>query len=194
VGKRIVIIQGHPDPSGDRFCHALADAYATGARQAGHSLDRIEVARVQFPLLHTKEDFEQGIVEPALAPAQRLIGAADHLVFIYPLWLGTLPALLKAFLEQVFRPGFAFTLTPRGGMTRKLKGKSARIVVTMGMPVLFYRWYFGAHGLKSFERSILKFCGISPIRETLFGLVESRGDKKRKRWLEQMSELGRRAV
>src|SRR5262245_50368831 len=95
VVKKIVIIQGHPDPAGNRLCHALADAYASGATEAGHTVNRIDVARVQFPLLRTKEDFDSRTVEPALAPAQRLIGAADHLVFIYPLWLGTLPALLK---------------------------------------------------------------------------------------------------
>jgi putative NADPH-quinone reductase len=189
--KNIVIIQGHPDPAGNRLCHALADAYAKGAAEAGHNVSRIAVAILDFPLLRTKEDFEKGTVPLTLAPAQHVIRAADHLVFVYPLWLGTLPALLKGFLEQIFRPGIAFTMTPKGGLVRHLKGKSARIVVTMGMPALFYRWYFGAHGLKSFERSILKWCGVSPIRETLFGLVESSSDKKRRSWLERMTALGR---
>ena len=71
--------------------------------------------------------------------------------------------LLKAFLEQALRPGFAFDESSR--MPRKLlKGRSARIVVTMGMPAFVYRWYFGAHGLRSLERNILGFCGIRPIR------------------------------
>lgn len=73
-----------------------------------------------------------------------------------------------------------------------LKGKSARIVVTMGMPAWMYRWYFGAHSLKSLERNILGFCGIGPIRETLVGLVESSGDAKHQKWLRRMRELGRR--
>jgi putative NADPH-quinone reductase len=188
--KTIVIVQGHPDPAGNHLCHALADAYAKGAADAGHRVSWIEVAKLEFPLLRSKEDFEKGSVPPGLAPAQKLIGAADHLVFVYPLWLGTLPALLKGFLEQIARPGFALVADTKGGMRPNLKGKSARIIVTMGMPALIYRWYFGAHGLKSFERSILRFCGITPVRESLFGLVESGGDEKRRKWLKEMTALG----
>jgi putative NADPH-quinone reductase len=60
----------------------------------------------------------------------------------------------------------------------------------MGMPVLFYRWYFGAHGLKSLERSILGFCGIRPIRESLFGMIDAASAAKRAGWLETMRRLG----
>jgi putative NADPH-quinone reductase len=104
-----------------------------------------------------------------------------------------MPALLKGFLEQTFRPGFAFATDARGPWSKRLKGRSARIVVTMGMPALAYRWYFGAHGLKSLERSILGFCGIRPIRASLFGRVEAADDRKRERWLARMRGHGRRA-
>ena len=104
---------------------------------------------------------------------------------------GSMPALVKAFFEQAFRPGFAVT---RGEMSLNpglLKGKSVRIVVTMGMPALVYRWFFLAHSLKSLERNILKFAGLKPIRETLIGGVESIGDGKRKAWLETLRRFGR---
>ena len=85
---------------------------------------------------------------------------------------GSMPALLKAFLEQVLRPGFAFGAAERRGMPKKLlAGKSARIVVTMGMPAFFYRLYYRAHSLKSLERNILGFVGIKPVRVTLLGNV-----------------------
>ncbi len=60
----------------------------------------------------------------------------------------------------------------------------------MGMPALAYRWYFRAHSLKSLERNILKFAGIAPIRETLFGMVENADEKRRARWLDKMRALG----
>jgi putative NADPH-quinone reductase len=102
-----------------------------------------------------------------------------------------MPALLKGFLEQVLRPGFATSKVQKGSSWEKmLQGKSARIVITMGMPALAYRWYFRAHSLKSLERNILGFCGIAPIRENLFGLVEAVSDKKRQSWLEKMKQLG----
>ncbi len=139
-----------------------------------------------------KEDWEQGKPLEAIEQAQQTILWAEHLLILYPLWLGAMPPLLKAFLEQVFRPGFAIAKTQEGKVwTKLLAGKSARIVVTMGMPALVYRWYFGAHSLKSLERNILKFCGISPVKESLIGMVESMPEKKRQRWLETMRELGR---
>ena len=140
-----------------RACRCLCAGCETG----GHAVD---VASLNFSWLQTKEAFDTGALPDALLPAQEAIGRANHLCIVCPLWHGTFPAVLKAFLEQVFRPGFAYVLGGRS-WRRRLRGKSARIVVTMGMPVLVYRWYFGAHGLKGLERSILGFCGIGPIRE-----------------------------
>lgn len=196
MARRIVIIQGHPDSAGDHLCNALADAYAKGAEAAGHEVARIEIARLDFPLLRAKQEFYEGLLPAVLQPAQEAIRAADHLVIIYPLWLGSPPALLNAFIEQVFRPGFAFDLAASapGKWTQLLKGKSARVVVTMRMPALIYRWYFGAHSLKSLERNILGFCGVAPVRESLFGMVEAASDSKRQQWLANMADLGRTAT
>lgn len=188
--RRIVVIDGHPDPDAARFCHALADAYAEGAQSAGHEVRRVALAQTDIPMLRARRDWESGAVNSALREAQESIGFADHLVIVYPLWLGSMPALLKAFFEQVFRPGFAIPAkhnTPWSGL---LKGKSARIVVTMGMPAFVYRWFFGAHSLKSLERNILRFSGIGPIRETLIGMVEAGGPERHRKWLAKLRALG----
>jgi putative NADPH-quinone reductase len=105
---RIVIIQGHPDASEPHLCHALADAYARGAEAGGHSVERIELARIGVPFLTSQKEQQQGPLSPPIHDAQVKIRRADHLVFVYPLWLGCMPALVKAFLEQVARPGFAY--------------------------------------------------------------------------------------
>ena len=102
-----------------------------------------------------------------------------------------MPAILKAFFEQVFRPGFAIRVDSPGGSWKKLlTGKSARIVVTMGMPAFLYRWYFMAHSLKSLERNILGFSGIGPIRESLVGAIESGDARRRNQWLKTLEEFG----
>lgn len=184
----ILIIQGHPDPDQRHFCHALADAYAEAAEQAGHSVRRVEVARLEFPLVRQAEDWKHGEPPPAIAGVQSEVLRAGHIVIIHPLWLGTLPALLKGFLEQVFRQSFAFGADPMKP-ERRLRGRSARIVVTMGMPAWIYRVYFMAHGLKNLERNILRFCGIKPVRSSLVGMVEG-GPARRERWLERMRRIG----
>lgn len=189
MARRIVIIQGHPDASVPHLLHALADAYAEGAVSAGHEVRRIEVASLDFPLLRSPQEFEKGAVPPSLADAQQTLRWAEHWVILFPLWHGTMPALLKGFLEQVFRPGFAMEYQAKGFPKKLLKGKSARIVVTMGMPPLLYRWYFGAYGVRGLERSILSFAGVKPIRESFYGLVAA-DEKKRARWLDDMRQLG----
>jgi putative NADPH-quinone reductase len=186
---KIAIIEGHPDSEGNHYCNALAAAYTEGAQAAGHEVRRIEVAKRAFPLLHTKEDWDKGRVPESLKEDQNTIDWAEHLVLVYPLWLGTMPAVLKGFLEQVLRPGFAFDMMPGGRWKRRLTGKSARVVVTMGMPAFVYRWFFGAHSLKSLERNILSFVGIKPVRSTVIGMVEG-NEAKRKDWLERMRRLG----
>jgi len=192
--SRIAIIHGHPDPKGGHFCNALAESYADGARRGSHDVRSIEVGQLDFPLLTNKAEYETGSVPETLRDAQADLLWADHYVIVYPLWLGSLPAKLKGFLEQVFRPEIAFEMSDSGMTWKKLlKGKSARIIVTMGMPAPFYRWYFGAHSLKNLERNILGFIGIRPIRTTLIGMIEAISDTKRTALLGKVATLGERA-
>lgn len=193
MAKRIVIIQGHPDPEGGHLCHALADAYAAGAAEAGHAVETITPARLRLPLLETKASFEAP-PPPEVASVQAVLGAANHLVFLFPLWLGGMPAALKGFLEQVFRPGFLLVDTAQGVSGQKrLAGVSARIVVPMGMPALAYRWWFGAHGVRTLESGILGLAGLRPVRTTYLGMVEAAGEAKRAGWLAEMRRLGQMA-
>lgn len=190
--KRIVIIQGHPDPEGKHFGHTLAQAYREGGEAAGHEVRLVEVAKLDFPLLRSQEDFDHGSPPDSIRTAQESIAWANHLVIFYPLWLGTLPALLKGFLEQVLRPEFAFTKTSAGMPAKKrLTGRSARVVVTMGMPASAYRWFYRAHSLKNLERNVLKFCGIAPVRSSLIGMVEGGDGRRRAKWLVKMRDLGK---
>jgi putative NADPH-quinone reductase len=195
MANKILLIQGHPDPAGGHLCHALAQAYGDAARDAGREVRTLDVAQLDFPLLRSQHAWNDEPVPPALAPAQDDIRWAEHLVFFFPLWLGGMPALLKGFLEQVARPGFALKRDAKNPLKAKmLQGRSARLVVTMGMPALVYRFYFRAHSIKALERNILGFVGIAPIDETLIGLVEAMNDKTRTSWFEKLRTLGRRGA
>lgn len=189
VARRITLIDGHPDPDPGRFVHALTDTYAAAALAAGHDVRRIAVAGLAFDLLESRKEWEEGALPPAIAEAQDDIAWAEHLVIFYPLWLGDLPARLKGFFEQVMRPGFAFAPKAKGLPEKRLKGRTAHIVVTMGMPALFYRLYFGAHSLRSLERNILGFVGIAPTERSIVGNVEGDAEHRTK-WLEAMTQFG----
>jgi putative NADPH-quinone reductase len=190
MSKHILVLEAHPDPSPERYGNALSQAYIAAARAAGHTVDVVSVTSLDFPLLRSKRDWETGEMPPALLAVQNAVLRAEHLVFFFPLWLGGMPALLKAFLEQLARPGVAFeregTLLPK---KKPWAGRSARVVVTMGMPATVYRVFFRAHSLKALERNILGFVGIAPVHETLIGSVEGTPEH-RARWLEKVRKLG----
>lgn len=193
--RRILIIQGHPDVTEDHLGHALAHAYAGAATVAGHQVRTATPAQLDFPLLRSEKEWEHGALPPALQQAQDDIAWAHHLLLFFPLWMGDMPALLKGFLEQVARPGFAFRREAGSPFGQKgLAGRSARVVVTMGMPALVYRFYFRAHSVKSLERNILGFVGISPVNETLIGQVDTLDEAGRAKWLANMARLGRTAA
>ncbi len=191
---QICLINAHPDPAPERFCFALADAYQAAAAQAGHTVSRFNAGDLEIPLLDSATAFEQ---DPpvALSPVRDALSDADHFVLIYPLWLGSLPAKAKALLEQIARGGF---LLDTGGDSskwpaQKMAGKSARVIVTMGMPSFAYRLFYGSHSLKGLEAGVLKISGFKPVRDTVLGGVEM-GAEARAKMLEKVAELGAKAA
>lgn len=193
--KLIALIQGHPDSGGRHFCHALATAYTAGAREAGRVVGLIDVGKLDFPLLRSRADFDCGAIPRDVQEAQTLLSRADHVVMIFPVWNGAMPALLKGFLEQTFRPSFTFPDATPGEplgfsayftQRKALTGKTARVVATMQMPAFVYRWYFHPHP----ERNTLSLSGLGPIRETLIGRVEATDGRQCAQWLATLRRFG----
>jgi putative NADPH-quinone reductase len=191
MGARILVIQGHPDATHHHLCHALADSYAQRALDAGYEVRRLDIASLDFPLLRSQKDFMEGAPPESLRQAQDSIVWCEHMLLVFPLWLGGAPALVQAFLEQTMRPGFAYRYREKGLPEKLMKGRPARLVVTMGMPALAYRFWFMEHGVKRITQGVLGFVGFSPVRVTYFGMIEQASDAKREDWLQRMRELGR---
>jgi putative NADPH-quinone reductase len=187
---RIMIIVGHPVP--DTYCEALGEAYRRGAESGGHEAHLFLLSRMNFDAVLREGYRREQPLEPDLVHARDVLRACDRLVFIFPLWLGDMPAILKGFLERVLQ---ADLLAVRGGEGdwKILKGKSARIIMTMGMPGWFYRLWFGAYALKLLRRNILHFTGVRPIHATIHGGIESVSDDTRREWLREMEALGHAA-
>ncbi len=180
---KVLVILGHPRP--DSFCGALAEAYAEGARTAGLTVERMDLATMAFdPSVHLPGPEDQPL-EPDLQRAQGLIRWADHLVFVYPAWWGTMPALLKGFLDRTLTPGFAFRFA--GGhptaWEKRLAGRTAHLVVTMDTPPWVYRWITRQPGHQAMRRATLGFCGIQPTFITSLGPVRTAPPERRQRWL-----------
>jgi putative NADPH-quinone reductase len=192
MSKRILVIQGHPEVNPQRLCRGLAARYEHGARSAGHTLRSIDVGTLDFPLLRSRDDFYADNVPEVIAAAQRDIEWAETVVLFFPIWLGAMPALLKGFLEQVCRPAFTFPPGSGPGKGRpRLGGRSAHLVVTMGMPSWVYRFVFGAKGVRGFASNLKVFTGIRTRRITLVGGVVDGPAAPIERWLVRLEALGR---
>lgn len=191
MSKRVLILDGHPDPNPDRLVHALAAAYQEGAAAGRHEVQAVRLADLSFPLLRSQADYEHGEPDEAIRRCQAAMDWATHIVILYPLWLGSMPAMLKALLEQTLRPGFAFSTRQLGRWPVSLQsGKSARIIVTMGMPGWVYRWFYRAHSVRSLQRNILRFIGFRRVRATLIGNVGNMSKVRARACLQDVRELG----
>lgn len=191
-GKRILMILG--TPKGNSFCHALGEAYAQGARSKGHVVRQLKLGEMSYdPVL--RDGYEQSqTLEPDLLEAQRQIHWAEHLVFVYPVWWGGIPALLKGFFDRTFLPGFAFKYRNRSQLWDKLlTGRTADLLVTMDTPPWYFRWIYGAPGHRQMTRTILGFSGIKTRRLAEFAPVRPSSEEQRQSWLRRAETLGSRA-
>lgn len=182
------------NPMRGSYSEALGKAYLRGAESGGHEAKLHLLAGMNFdPILREGYRREQPL-EPDLAAARETLLAADHIVLIFPLWCGDMPALMKGFIERSLQPDLLKIQKSGNSADWKIfTGKSARVIMTMGMPGWFYRWYFGAHALKLLRRNILQFIGIKPVRSTIYGMIEAVGDDKRRQWLREVEALGHQA-
>lgn len=186
---RVLIVLGHPRV--DSLGGALAASYAEGAREAGCEVEELRLGRMSFKLDVTGPSPNDQVLEPDLEQARRLIDWAEHLVFVYPNWWGTMPARLKGFLDRILLPGFAFR-EQDGHYYGLLTGRTAELVTTMDVPPLVYRWIQGAPGRRAMGRATLGLCGIRTVHATAFAPVNHASPQTRRRWIRQVRRLGAR--
>jgi putative NADPH-quinone reductase len=140
-------------------------------------------------ILHQGYQAKQAL-EPDLLKAQAMIQASRHLVVVTPVWWGSMPALLKGFLDRTMERGWAFRYGSNGLPEGLLAGRSARLIVSTDSPLWYLRWIQGDPTVRSLVRSTLKFCGFKPVAITRIGPVHGSDDKKREQWLEKVSQTG----
>jgi putative NADPH-quinone reductase len=192
--KKVLVILSHPRL--ESYNNALSQAYERGAKEAGAEVKRLELAKLEFAAnVSRSPDYDNNVdeIETSLKEAQDLIRWADHLVFVYPTFWGTMPALLKAFIDRAFVPKFAFKYRKGSAFQEKLlKGKTARIITTMDAPTLWYQLVFRSPGTNALKRATLHFCGVKPVHVTSIGQIRNLNEGQRKRWLEKIQQLGRK--
>lgn len=190
--SKIMVVVGHPQRN--TFCEALGNAYTRGAAAGGHEAKLFLLSEMSFDaILHDGYRKIQSL-EPDLQGAYDTLASCDHLVLIFPLWCGDMPAMLKGFIERILQPDLITRENTENAMNWNIfANKTARIIMTMGMPVSIYRWWYGGHALKLLTRNILHFVGIKPVRHTLYGMIGTSKPVAREQWLRDVEALGKTA-
>ncbi|SHE70307.1 NAD(P)H-dependent oxidoreductase [Pedobacter caeni] len=187
--NKILIINGHPNP--ESFNHALAEAYKDGAIKAGATISRINIGELDFNPNLQYGYTKRMDLEPDLLESLEKIKAADHLVWIHPVWWGGPPAIMKGFLDRLFLPGLTYQYKENSMWWDKLlTGKTARIITTLDQPGWYYRLMYGRPSVNLLKKSTLEFCGIKPVKVTYVGIIKTALPEQRQKWINQIYQLG----
>jgi len=192
MSKKITVILGHPDSTS--YCGAIARKYEEAAQHSGHQVRLLKLGDLDFdPILHRGYKEIQAL-EPCLLEAQDAISWSNHLVFVYPVWWGAMPAILKGFFDRTFLPGYAFKYRQSSQLWDKLlAGRSAHVITTMDTPPWYFRLVYKMPGHHQIKRTILEFCGIKPVKITSFGPLRYASQSQKDKWLGKVAAFARSA-
>lgn len=176
---KLYILLGHP--ATDSFNKEIAEACIEAARHKGHEVRVQRLSEMHFdPILRGKIMYEQ--LEPCLQEAQENILWCERWVIIYPVWWGSLPALLKGFIDRTLVPGFGYRYHANDPLWDKLlKGRSAHLITTSDAPWWWLWWQYRDSDVNTLRKATLEFCGISPVRVTRIDRVRFLTAEQRQR-------------
>lgn len=185
---KIYILLAHP--SKISFNGALADAYEQRAKEVGHEVRRQNLGDLDFdPVLWEGYKTPQEL-EPDLIKAQDNILWCEKWVIFYPIWWGSVPALLKGFLDRALQSGFAFKYHNSGPFWDKLlKGRSAHLITTCDAPKLWIWFMYCNSDVNMMKQATLKFCGFSPVKTTRLDRIRTRSKEELERLIDKVRNI-----
>ena len=187
--KKILIINGHPDK--ESFNFALAEAYKKGAKQSNVEIKEINIRELNFNPNLQFGYRKRTELEPDLLEAQDKLKWADHLVWIHPVWWGSVPAIMKGFLDRILLPGFAFNKRKNSLWWDKyFTGKTARIICTLDQPAWYYKWIYGNPSHNAMKKVTLEYIGVKKVGITAIGPIRLSKEEFRAKWLRKVEKLG----
>ena len=183
--KKILVINAHPYD--ESYVSELFRTYVNHLDTNKHQVKTIELGKMTFDPVLRYGYTKRMPVDNDIELSQNLVSWADHIVFFYPIWWTTMPALLKGWIDRVITPGFAFN--SQGFKTTKhLKGRTAQLFMTSDAPALYQRLILNSP-VRLMKRHILGYCGIKVVKSDIFGIVTSaKRERARKRFIEKVKE------
>lgn len=191
---RTLIVVAHPNR--ESFNQAIKEHLVAELETQNHQVRVRDLYALDFdPVLSLEElqryDSQEGEIPAAVKAEQEEILWADHLIFIYPTWWWSMPAMMKGYFDRVFLPGFAFDVGGQG-IKGLLAGKKAWIIQTTGSD----QDYIEKNGLDKMvktpmEIGLFNFCGIAVVDHQILAGVPFVSDEEREEMLEGLKEVVR---
>jgi len=108
---RAVVVLCHPAEHG--FTRSAGAAAVRGLRRAGHEVVVLDLYGMGFQPAMSAAEYhayhgDKPVIDPLVAESVSAIQQAEMLVFAYPTWWSSVPAMLKGWLEKTMVPGVAF--------------------------------------------------------------------------------------
>lgn len=188
--SKTLIVIAHPNP--DSFNHAIQEQMIIALKQENHEVRVRDLYALHFnPVLSKEEliryDSPKQEISTEVRTEQEEILWADQLVFIYPTWWWSMPAMMKGYFDRVFLPGFAFSVDETG-VVGLLKGKKAWIIQTTGSDQAYIEENeLGKMVKKPLELGLFNFCGIEVTAHHLLPAVSFVSENERKAMLETLA-------
>jgi putative NADPH-quinone reductase len=193
---KILVILGHSQPGS--FNHALAAAVVSTLEENGHEVVFHDLQAEGFdPVLPPEEIASNGAVEPEIVRHCAELAAAEGIVVIHPDWWGQPPAILKGWIDRVFRPEIAYRFldgdSGEGIPEGLLKAKTAVVLNTSNTEPKREQAVFGDPLEILWKNCVFDFCGVGDVRRRNFGVVVTSTGEERAAWLAEAAEMVRLA-
>ena len=187
--KTASVILAHPYEKS--FNHVIFATAAATLKAGGISVFAHDLYAERFdPVLTRGELGKEPTADPLAARYIEELVASDILVFIHPNWWGQPPAIMKGYIDRVFRPPYAYDYEESSaGSTetiQKLGGKSGIVFNTSNTEERREAEYF--HDPLEYEwiKCVFGFCGIERSSRRMFRVVAASSAEERAAWLEQV--------
>ena len=191
----ILIVLGHPTPGS--FNHAIADAAREALESCGHTVILRDLyAEGVDPALTAAEIPTDGDVPPQIQQDCAQLAEADGIVIVHPNWWGMPPAMLKGWVDRVFRPEVAYRFLEGDGgegvPQGLLKAKAAVVFNTANTEPRREADAFGDPLETIWKNCIFRLCGVTDFHRKTFAVVVTSSAAEREGWLAQARAKVRR--
>ena len=192
---KILVILGHPQPGS--FNHAIADTAVVALENNGHEVIYHDLQAEGFdPVLRGPEIARDGLMDRVVMEHCHQLAAADGVVIVHPNWWGQPPAVLKGWIDRVFRPGVAYAFeegdSGEGVPMGLLKAEAAVVFNTSNTPEARELSVFGDPLENLWKTCVFELCAVRDFYRRNFGVIVTSTPEQRAEWLRDVEEILRK--